>query len=159
MPKPRVYIETTIPSTYYTDRSDAEMVKNRLATQKWWARALLSCDLFTSQAVLDELGRGMSMHVPWRLWMLRAIPLLDPDEAVTATAGIYIKRKLMPADPLGDALHVALASHHKCDVLLTWNYRHLANRNKLDHLRRVNEQLGLFVPRICTPSDLLEDRP
>jgi predicted nucleic acid-binding protein len=157
MPKPRVYVETTIPSAYYTDRSDPESARNRADTHRWWMHALNSCNLLTSQAVLDELGRGKSRHVPWRLWMLEGLPLLVPQDDIYATADVYINRKAMPADPLGDALHLALASHYKCDVLVTWNYRHLANGNKLNHIRRINEHLGLFVPRICTPRKLLED--
>lgn len=61
----------------------------------------------------------------------------------------------MPADPHEDALHLALASHHIFDVLVTWNFRHLANRNKFDRIRRINAELGLFVPAILTPDQLL----
>jgi hypothetical protein len=63
----------------------------------------------------------------------------------------------MPADPLGDALHLALASYHRCDFLVTWNCRHLANANKFDHIRRLNALLGLFVPALVTPLELLGD--
>lgn len=41
----------------------------------------------------------------------------------------------MPNDPLGDALHLAIAFYHKCDFLLTWNCRHLANAKKFGHIR------------------------
>jgi hypothetical protein len=61
----------------------------------------------------------------------------------------------MPADPAGDALHLALASYHKCDFLVTWNCQHLANANKFGHLRRVNGMLGLYVPVLATPLQLL----
>ena len=61
----------------------------------------------------------------------------------------------MPDDPVGDALHLALASYYKCDFLLTWNCRHLANANKFDHIRRINTLLGLFVPALVTPLELL----
>ena len=61
----------------------------------------------------------------------------------------------MPRDPAGDALHLALASYHKCDFLLTWNCQHLANANKFGHIRRVNTLLGLFVPDLVTPLELL----
>ena len=54
----------------------------------------------------------------------------------------------------GDALHLALASYHKCDFLVTWNCRHLANANKFGHIRRVNTMLGLFVPALVTPLEL-----
>ncbi len=61
----------------------------------------------------------------------------------------------MPADPTGDALHLALASVHKADYLLTWNCKHLANANKFDHIRRVNALLGLHVPALVTPLELM----
>jgi hypothetical protein len=37
------------------------------------------------------------------------------------------------------------------------NCRHLANANKFGHIRRVNTLLGLYVPSLVTPLELLED--
>ena len=72
----------------------------------------------------------------------------------------YLKHQLMPSDPGGDALHLAVASVHRCDFLLTWNCSHLANANKFIHIRKINERLGLFVPTLITPLELLgEDVP
>jgi hypothetical protein len=62
----------------------------------------------------------------------------------------------MPRSPVGDALHLALASYHRCDFLVTWNCKHLANAGKFAHIRRVNGLLGLFVPLLVTPLELLE---
>jgi len=64
----------------------------------------------------------------------------------------------MPRDPTGDALHLALASYHKCDFLLTWNVQHLANANKFAHIRHVNALLGLFTPALVTPLELSHRR-
>jgi hypothetical protein len=61
----------------------------------------------------------------------------------------------MPRDPAGDAAHLALASFYKCDYLLTWNCAHLANANKIGHIRRVNALLGLPVPQLVTPLELI----
>ena len=58
-------------------------------------------------------------------------------------------------DPAGDALHLAIASFHKCDFVLTWNCRHLANANKFGHIRRINNLLGIYVPSLVTPLELL----
>jgi hypothetical protein len=69
----------------------------------------------------------------------------------------YVRHQLMPSDPSGDALHLAIASFHRCDFLVTWNCRHLANANKFGHIRRVNGLLGLFVPTLTTPLELLGD--
>jgi hypothetical protein len=149
MPKPRVYVETTIPSTYHTSRTDPATVEHRLVTRRWWETAVRACELVTSRAVLDELAEGRSDHVRWRLALLEGLPVLESDDGVRATAGVYIQRKRMPADPLGDALHLALASHNRCDLLVTWNYRHLANRTKLDRIRRVNRSLACSFRRSC----------
>jgi hypothetical protein len=80
---------------------------------------------------------------------------LPIEPAITEIVEAYIRHKLMPVDPAGDALHLALASYHKCDFLVTWNCLHLANANKFGHIRRVNAILGLFVPNIVTPLELL----
>jgi len=35
--------------------------------------------------------------------------------------------------------------------------KHLANANKFDHIRRVNTLLGLYVPTLVTPLELLQE--
>lgn len=79
------------------------------------------------------------------------------DPPVIEIVETYIAHSVMPSDPVGDALHLALASQHKCDFLVTWNCRHLANANKFGHIRRVNTLLGLFVPALVTPLELMGD--
>jgi predicted nucleic acid-binding protein len=88
--------------------------------------------------------------------MLGRLRFLDVTDAALEIAAVYVRQKLMPANLFGDALHLALASHYKCDVLLTWNCRRLANQAKLDRIQRLNSELGLFVPKILTPGDMLE---
>ena len=90
-----------------------------------------------------------------RLGLVAARPLLAIEPAIAQIVAAYIRHQLMPADPTGDALHLAVASYHKCDFLLTWNCLHLANANKFGPIRRVNTMLGLFTPTIVTPLELL----
>ena len=59
----------------------------------------------------------------------------------------------------GDALHLALASYHECDFLLTWNCQHLANANKFQHIRLINGMLGIFTQNLVTPLELLAEEP
>jgi len=70
-------------------------------------------------------------------------------------AQVYIDKQVMPRDPKGDALHLALASYHKVDFLLTWNCRHLANANKFHHIRVVNFEMGLPCPVLTTPLNFM----
>jgi len=83
--------------------------------------------------------------------------ILPPHDRMEEIASEYIRQFVMPRDPCLDAYHLAMASLHQCDVLLTWNCIHLANARKFGHIRRVNQSLDLQCPDICTPAQLLGD--
>lgn len=153
--KPSVYIETTIPSFYYEVRTDPDMVARRAWTREWWDGHRQDYELSTSDAVVDELERGVFPNRDDALSLVKDLPILEIDRPVVDTVSAYIVHRLMPSDPTGDALHLAIASNHKIDFVLTWNCRHLANANKFAHIRRINGLLGLFVPSLVTPLELL----
>ena len=152
---PLVYIETSIPSFYYEVRTEAEMAARRQWTRQWWDELRYEYMLVTSVAVLDELGVGEYLGKDDALSLAKDIPLVSIDATVADIVQAYIQHKVMPRDPVGDALHLALASYHKCDFLLTWNCNHLANANKFGHIRRINTILGLYVPLLVTPLEML----
>ena len=150
-----VYIETTIPSFYQEVRTEPEMIARRNWTREWWNNQREHYHLVTSIAVIEELERGDYSNKEKILNLVADIPLLSISTEIHDIVETYIKRKLMPADILGDALHLAIASFHGCDFLLTWNCKHLANANKFSHIRRLNALLGLYVPALITPVELL----
>ena len=152
---PLVYIETTIPSFYHEVRQEPEHVARRAWTREWWDLHRGSYDLVTSEAVLDELEGGAYPSRNEALHLVGKLPLLAIEPEVGEIVETYIRHLLMPRDPFGDALHLALASHHKCDFLLTWNCKHLANANKFGHIRRINTMLGLYVPTLATPLEMI----
>ena len=115
MPKPLVYVETTIASFYYESHTDPGIVARREWTQRWWDSAPEHYELVTSPAVLDELAGGIPERSAKRLALVRELPLLAVELPIAEIVQGYIRHKLMPADPGGDALHLALASYHKCD--------------------------------------------
>ncbi|MES1242141.1 MAG: type II toxin-antitoxin system VapC family toxin [Acidobacteriota bacterium] len=155
--RPRVYVETTIPSFYHEVRTSPDIVARKEWTRQWWDGAQERYELVTSPAVLDELAGGLPESGEMRLALVHLLPLLPIEPAILEIVQAYIGYKLMPSDPGGDAMHLALASYHKCDFLVTWNCRHLANANKFGHIRRVNTMLGLFVPALVTPLEMLGD--
>ncbi len=157
MSKRLVYVETSIPSFYHDVRTTPDIVVRRQWTHLWWNEAPEHYELVTSPAVLDELAGGIPERGAERLALVRDLPLLPIEPAIAEIVHTYVRHQLMPGDPGGDALHLALASYHKCDFIITWNCRHLANANKFEHIRRVNAMLGLFVPSLVTPLELLGD--
>ena len=151
----RVYIETTIPSFFYSRRTDVESQARTSWTQTWWSERSDDYDLISSAAVVAELSRGKSDLEGDRIQLLQRTRLLPITDEVEEIARIYISKMVMPKDPQGDALHLAIASFYRADILLTWNCVHLANANKFDRIRLVNYGMGLPVPILTTPLNLL----
>jgi predicted nucleic acid-binding protein len=111
----------------------------------------------TSVVVFEELDRIPDAERRDKsLALVRPLEQLDYTVELAEIAEVYIRHKLMPAETTGDAAHLALASFYNCDMLVTWNCRHLANANKTGHIRRVNALLGLRTPMLVTPLELLE---
>ena len=133
------------------------MIARREWTCKFWDIAGEEYTLLTSVAVLEELERGKFPNKRAALDLVSDLQLLPNTEEIDLIVDAYIQQMVMPADPGGDARHLALASFHKCDFLLTWNCKHLANANKFGHIRKVNGILGLYVPLLVTPMELLGD--
>lgn len=152
-----VYVETSIPSFYHTQRTDPESVARMHWTREWWNTYATKSTIVTSVAVLDELSQGTGVHTEERISLLDPAIVLPITEEIIEIAQVYIEKLVMPQDPLGDALHLAIASYYKVDFLLTWNCRHLANANKFQHIRVVNFDLGLSCPVLTTPLNFLSE--
>lgn len=153
----KIYIETTIPSFYYEIRKEPQMIARRNWTKEWWNNYKNKYMLVISEPVLDELRRGNYPNKARTLKLVNELSIIPVDNPIIEIVETYIKYDVMPNDPIGDALHLALASYHRCDFLLTWNCKHLANANKFAHIRRVNTMLGLFIPNLVTPLELLSE--
>jgi predicted nucleic acid-binding protein len=151
-----IYVETSIPSFYFETRREVEMQARRNWTRLWWNLAKPGVNLVTGFPVLAELGLAPSPKREQTLQLLSDLEVLPPDEEVDEIVAVYLAHKLMPLEALGDAHHLALAAYHHCDMLVTWNCKHIANANKLPHIRRVNALLGLETPALVTPLELLE---
>ena len=150
-----VYVETSIPSLCFTLRSDPESVARMHWTRQWWQEYADKSSLVTSAAVIEELQQRSGGKNEERISLLDQATVLPISNEVIEIAQVYIDKLVMPRDPRGDALHLAFASYHKADFLLTWNCRHLANANKFHHIRVVNFELGLACPVLTTPLNFL----
>jgi hypothetical protein len=66
-------------------------------------------DLVTSLAVIDELERGDFDARSDCRGLISGLPVLAIEAPIIEIVQAYIRRRVMPADPAGDALHLALA--------------------------------------------------
>ncbi len=152
-----VYIETTIPGAYYDDRDNLVSRFQRQQTRLWWRVHRSRYELVTSESVIVELTEPGFARSAECLGLLKDIHVLTVDDEVRGTAEVYVRNLVMPRGHVGDSLHLAFASVHQVDYLLTWNCQHLANPSKVTHITTINRRLGLLTPIILTPQMLVEE--
>jgi hypothetical protein len=155
--KPRIYLETTIPSYLAAWPSrDLVVAAHQQVTKEWWDNRRGDFALFVSQMVLQEAGEGDPDASSRRLDTLKEISVLEVTKEARAFAKRLTNQVPLPPKAAIDGLHIALAVVHQMDYLLTWNCTHIANaalRNRIDAVCR---RRGYKTPIICTPEELLE---
>lgn len=156
--KPRVYLETTVPS-YLTAWPSRDLVRaaHQQITREWWEKRRPDFELYISQVVLRECQAGDATAASDRLRALQDLPLLEQTEEATQLAEALVNQVPLPARAAIDALHVALAAVHGMDYLLTWNCTHIANAALREPIGSVCRANGFEPPTICTPEELLTE--
>ena len=152
------YIETTVPS-YYTARNARSILQasRQLATREWWDSGCSGFDLLTSTETLNEAGEGDPEMAKARLELLRGIPILPVTEDAAGLARTLVASGLVPTIASPDAVHIALASVHKIDFLVTWNFKHIANPHTRERMRMKINDSGYRMPVMCSPEEFLND--
>jgi hypothetical protein len=150
MSLPRLYVETTVPS-YLRLAADQE------TTEEWWETWRSGYDLFVSEAVLDEARVGDAVFAAKRLAALDGLPRLALTPAAEALAMRLLTTGIIPAKAAPDALHLAIATAHGMDFLLTWNCRHIHNLKIERRIQAACRFFGFECPIICTPAELMEN--
>jgi len=153
-----VYIETSIPS-YLTARPsrDVRATAWQQLTSQWWEQEKPKYELFTSELVLAEAGAGDPIAAQRRLDSLQGIREIAISDEAKILAVRLVTDGGIPMHAEADALHVATASVHAIDYLLTWNCRHIDNAATKPIVRSICTVAGYTCPEICTPLELLSE--
>jgi len=156
--KETIYLETTVVS-YYTSKPSRDVIvlAHQQITRDWWDRALKKYDVFISQIVVEEAGSGDPEAAGKRLKILKEFTHLELNPMVEKMAQVYKDKLRIPPKALRDAVHLAVASVHGVDYLVTWNCAHIANGEVIKKLMRINEAFGIKTPVICTPEELMPE--
>lgn len=153
--KDSVYLENSVIS-YYTSRptSDPIASAHREITQNWWPVAIKKYDIFISRLVIEEAIRGDINAASKRLEEIKNFTILEKTEDTENLSKIYEIELKIPPKAVGDAGHLAIACLNKIDYLATWNCAHICNAEIIKKLTKLNKQLGVHMPIICTPEQL-----
>lgn len=154
--QPTVYIETTIPSLLTAWPSgDLQIAAQQVATRDWWETRRGDFELYVSPEVLDEASRGNAEAARLRLEAVANLPVLAVTDDVEELTRRILATGLIPPRATRDAAHIAFASVHGMDFLLTWNCRHIHNAMISRRLSGVCAAMGFTLPVLCTPRELM----
>ena len=151
--KQSLYLETSVIGAYL---DNGEPFRRDL-TIRWWEHELPEYRAVVSLLVARELERVPEPHRTGYLKLVGALEEVELTEEAAILAEGYIARGIFHRKYIADALHVAVASVHKIDYLVTWNFGHLANVRRQARIRLFNTAAGFFVPMIVTPEFLVSE--
>lgn len=148
--KLRVYVDTSVVGGFF----DTEFGED---TQPLWEAFFRGEHrLVLSTLTLRELG-----HAPEEVQKLIEkvgignLEVVDLSDEVHELALAYIQHGALPPNMENDALHIAVATLAKVDVLVSWNFKHVVNINKIRIYNGVNLEMGYTPIEIRTPKEVI----
>ena len=85
----------------------------------------------------------------------RAMEEVVFDEEASRLADQYIASKTIGVGNIEDAQHIATATVHRVDVLVSWNFKHIVNLERIRGYNSVNLRLGYPLLEIRTPQEVV----
>ncbi len=107
--------------------------------------SLVEAELETAPAVVQAT---LATVLPW------VLPAGEPERAVNLSDA-YLRAQVVTEQWRADALHVATAVVAACDVLVSWNFRHIVHLDKIRLYNQVNADEGYGPIAIHSPPEVL----
>jgi predicted nucleic acid-binding protein len=149
--KQRIYIDTSVIGGYY----DVEFEE---ATRQLFIRvASKEFDVYFS-----EINEAELQNAPPQVKSVKElIPAdcyhyIEMSDEVKALALLYISEKALGQASRNDAYHIALASVNRVDCLISWNFKHIVNYDKIKMFNAINMRFGYPLIDIRSPLEFLK---
>lgn len=124
-------------------------------THDWWRTRRDDFELYVSELVILEASAGDPSAAERRLELISNLPILSSNDESFSLQERLLNETGFPERARADAGHVAIATIHAMDYLLTWNMTHIANAEFEEAIRSVCLDAGYVPPTICTPDELM----
>jgi len=85
------------------------------------------------------------------------LTFIEMTNEAEALAQTYISEKALGKASINDAYHIALSSIHRLDCLISWNFKHIVNFDKIKIFNSINMRLGYSLIDIRSPLEFLKD--
>jgi len=150
----KIYLDTSVIS--HLDAPDA--LREQTDTRKLWEAVQNGeYEVYLSPAVMIELdgcAEPKRSELLRRLGEIEYTELTETDEA-SELAGRYLKAGILPKKSERDRQHIAYACAYNCDMVVSWNFKHLVNFKTITGVKSVNALAGYREMPVYTPTMLI----
>ena len=154
MKKLKIYLETSAIS--YLDQP--ERGDKAVDTRRLWEKIKAGeFEAFISPVVAEELDRCDEPKRTVLLEYLRLIPrtMLQGSAEVASLAMAYVNAGILKQKNFDDCQHIAYACVYNCDIIVSWNFKHMVNYRTISGVKGVNALAGYREMPIYTPTMLI----
>jgi len=151
----KIYLDTSVLS-----HLDAPDVPEKMeATLKLWE--LLESGVYgvvLSSVVFDELTECQEPKMSYIAKRLNNIhyELIESDDAIVDLASKFIDFGILKEKSFDDCRHIAAALMSGCEVIASWNFKHIVNIKTMQGTKRIATTSGFHDIIICTPATLID---
>jgi len=146
----RVYLENSVIGGYFDD--EFKVYTHRLFEK---FRKGIFKPIISSHVVV-ELENGAPDHIIENLKTLEYEEYGVTDEMLSL-AEKYMEQRIVSEKYYNDVLHIAVATVLKVDVLVSWNFKHIVNLNRIKSFNSVNLREGYGSLEIRSPREVIEN--
>jgi len=150
MKKLKVYIENSVIGGYF----DNEFMEHTHKLFEKFKRGVYKPVI--SSHVIAELENGAPDQIKENLKTINYEEYIIDDEMIKL-AEKYMEQKIISENYYSDALHIAAATVLGVDVLVSWNFKHIVNLDKIKLFNSVNLKEGYSILEIRSPREVIEN--
>lgn len=146
-----LYLDTSVPSAYYDQRAQ----ERQEATVYFWKKVISHYKTFVSEITMEELQSTKDPILKASFLALVApFQVFKMNRQAEELAFKYVKHGIIPDKYVYDAYHVAIATFHNINFLISWNFDHLVKAKTKKLLNSVNILEGYNPIEIISPREL-----
>lgn len=150
MRKLKIYIDTSVLGGYFDNEFEQESKQlfNEILSGKY-------------NLVISDLTERELLNAPNDVKMLLKnlsieFELIRVNQESISLANEYIKEKVVGKTSIDDCIHIATATVNNIDILVSWNFKHIVNIQRIRGYNSINIKNGYTILEIRSPKDLID---
>lgn len=146
----RIYLDTSVFGGYFEPEFElwTKILFDKI--NKGDFKVIFSRLIDIELAPAPEKVRDLALSLPET-----ALEFIDISDRALELAERYLNENVVGKTSRADCIHIALATLHQADVLVSWNFKHIVNIHRIRGYNAVNYKYGHRILEIRTPREIL----